>query len=250
MIKKMTIGCKGIKLMRGSEGCRLTASADTDGVPMIGYGTRGTLADGRKIVFGLTITQAEADAAYEAYMNRRCYQDIYKKIKVDINQNQFDALVDLAYNLGSIPMKLADAINQGKDKQTISDIINSYNHGKVKDKTTGVTTSVVMNGLTKRRAKDVALYFDTSTDNCVPPKPDVASGTTQPPTGTVANTSGQNDIAQVSADNAAVMKRLEEMSSTVTMTPKQATESSFTPKTSGETEKSPTTEHPIEIIRG
>lgn len=92
----MKISEVGLNLIKRFEGCRLASYKDSGGVWTIGYGhTKGVTA-------GQTITQAQADAflvedcgkaesAVNKYMS-----------KYNFNQNQFDALVSFAFNIGSI----------------------------------------------------------------------------------------------------------------------------------------------------
>ena len=92
----MKISQTGLELIKKFEGCRLTSYQDSGGVWTIGYGhTKGVTA-------GMTITQAQADSFLvedcgraEAVVNK--YQGKY-----NFNQNQFDALVSFAFNIGSI----------------------------------------------------------------------------------------------------------------------------------------------------
>ena len=89
-------GQAGLNLIKQFEGCRLTAYKCPAGVLTIGYGhTAGVKA-------GQTITQAQADKMlvddverFERNVNK--YYDKYRW-----NQNEFDALVSFAFNLGSI----------------------------------------------------------------------------------------------------------------------------------------------------
>lgn len=77
------------------EGCRLTAYRCPAGVMTIGYGHTG--AD---VFPGKRITQAEADALFEADIKKFADGVSAKLRGARINNNQFDALVSLAYNIG------------------------------------------------------------------------------------------------------------------------------------------------------
>lgn len=84
----------GLALTEQFEGCRLSAYQDQVGVWTIGYGHTGP-----GVGPGLTITQDQANAlllsdiaAAASYVNQT--------VTVPIQQNQFDALVDFAFNLG------------------------------------------------------------------------------------------------------------------------------------------------------
>jgi lysozyme len=83
----------GLQLLTTFEGCELEAYDDGVGVLTIGY---GHTAD---VVAGMTITQAEAEAflqqdleAFESYVT-----DL---VEVDLNSDQFSALVCFCYNTG------------------------------------------------------------------------------------------------------------------------------------------------------
>jgi lysozyme len=83
----------GLKLLTTFEGCELEAYDDGVGIPTIGYGhTAG-------VVYGMTITQAEAEEflrqdleEFESYVT-----DL---VEVDLNADQFSALVCFCYNTG------------------------------------------------------------------------------------------------------------------------------------------------------
>lgn len=77
------------------EGCRLTAYRCPAGVWTVGYGHTGS-----DVIPGKRITQAEADALFEADINKFA-DGVTATLKgVRVNNNQFDALVSLAYNIG------------------------------------------------------------------------------------------------------------------------------------------------------
>ena len=91
------IGQAGLALIKQFEGCRLIAYQCSAGVWTIGYGhTAG-------VYKGMKITQAQADAflkqdiaKFEKYINNPSYVPF----TAQLNQNQFDALVSFAFNLG------------------------------------------------------------------------------------------------------------------------------------------------------
>lgn len=129
----------GLAIIKSCEGCHLKAYLCPAGKPTIGYGhTKG-------VKLGQTITQAQADA----YL-REDVSGAEKNVngfmsKYNFNQNQFDALVSFAYNIGSINQLTA---NGTRSIAQIADKITAYNKGGGK----------VLNGLVKRRAKEQALF--------------------------------------------------------------------------------------------
>ena len=129
----------GIKLITSFEGCRLTAYPDAVGVWTIGYGHTGDVVPGMHIDQATAITYFKNDLKrFEANVNK--YNHIYHW-----TQNQFDAMVSYAYNIGSID-KLVD-----KGKRTIEEISADIpNHNKAGGK--------VLAGLTRRRNAEKALF--------------------------------------------------------------------------------------------
>lgn len=92
------LSAAGIAFIELWEGLRLKAYRDSKGLPTIGIGTT-RYPNGTKVKMGDTCTKAQAYewfrfdiARFEAFVNR--------VIKVPLNQNQFDALVSLVYNIG------------------------------------------------------------------------------------------------------------------------------------------------------
>src|ERR1700761_7803938 len=93
-VNNLTYSKDGLTLTEQFEGCRLVAYQDQVGVWTIGYGHTGS-----GVVAGLTITQDQAKdlltsdvAASAAYVNAA--------VMVELQQNEFDALVDFVFNLG------------------------------------------------------------------------------------------------------------------------------------------------------
>ncbi len=84
----------GLTLTKGFEGLSLSAYADQGGVWTIGYGHTGP-----GVHAGLIITQEQADAFLESDV-AAAVTAVNRLVTSAINQNQFDALVDFAFNLG------------------------------------------------------------------------------------------------------------------------------------------------------
>lgn len=150
----MIISNKGLDLIKQFEGCRLKAYKDPAGVWTIGWGhTKGVKA-------GDEITQEQADkllrddlAVYETKVDK--YDDKYHW-----NQNQFDALVSFAYNIGSIDQLTS---NGRRSIKTISDKILEYNKAGGKK----------LEGLVRRRKAEKALFDEAveGDSSAVEPQP-------------------------------------------------------------------------------
>lgn len=137
----------GIDLIKKYEGCKLKAYLCPASVPTIGYGNT-FYEDGRKVKIGDSINQETAD---ELLFNLvpKFEKIVTSKVKVPINQNQFDALVSHTWNTG------------GSDT-LFSLINNSPGITEIKRwfETKYITANgKVLNGLVKRRKEECELYF-------------------------------------------------------------------------------------------
>lgn len=90
-------GC--LNIIREFEGFRSKPYRCPAGVPTIGYGST-RYADGTAVKLSdPPITEARADEIMRTTLS--VYEDAVNRYKtVELNQNQFDALVDFAYNAG------------------------------------------------------------------------------------------------------------------------------------------------------
>ncbi len=84
----------GLNLTKQFEGLRLSAYTDQVGVWTIGYGHTG-----QEVHVGLTITQDQADAFLVSDV-AGAVACVNRLVTSEINQNQFDAMVDFVFNLG------------------------------------------------------------------------------------------------------------------------------------------------------
>ena len=135
----MNISDNGIKLIFSFEGCRLTAYQDPVGVWTIGVGHTGDVRPGMVIDEATAMNYFRNDIKrFEANVNK--FMPIYH-----FTQNQYDAMVSYAYNIGSIN-KLVD--NGRRSLQEISDDLPNHNKAK----------GVVLKGLTRRRLAEKELF--------------------------------------------------------------------------------------------
>jgi lysozyme len=89
---------KGIELIKRFEGLRLKAYVCSGGVDTIGYGTT-ILPNGIKVPKGSTCTKEQAEMFLKNDLEK-FESGVRKLVTVPIKQNQFDALVCFAYNVG------------------------------------------------------------------------------------------------------------------------------------------------------
>jgi len=143
----MKISQKGINLIKEFEGCRLEAYQCAAGKWTIGYGHTANVKQGDRI------TQQQADdflkndlENFENLVNNKNY------VPQNINQNQFDALVSFAYNLGGNNLKELCTANYPPNKKTTDHIANEIT---LYNKAAGKT----LQGLVNRRAKEKQLFL-------------------------------------------------------------------------------------------
>ena len=134
----------GIDFIKRHEGLRLKAYQDASGVWTIGYGSTGGVSPGD------VITGAQAEALLREDI--RIAEREVNRHKLNINQNQFDALVSFTFNVGSGNFRSSTLLKRIKENPDHPDIKNQFGRwiyagGKRLD------------GLVKRRAEEAKLYF-------------------------------------------------------------------------------------------
>ena len=148
----MQISNNGIALIKRFEGCRLTAYPDpgTGGDPWtIGYGWTGKV-DGNPIKPGMKIDDATADRLLRTGVVS-FDQAVSKMLKVTVTQNQYDALVSLAYNIGTRALStstLMKKLNAGDVKGAADEFLRWNRSG-----------GKVMAGLTNRRKAEREVFL-------------------------------------------------------------------------------------------
>ena len=146
---EMHVSPSGVDLICNFEGLRLKAYDDGVGVWTIGFGTT-KYPNGIRVKKGDTCTLDQA----KAYMQndlKAFEQTVNNTVKVPLNQNQFDALVSLAYNIGSTAFKnstLVRQLNEGNYKAAANQFNVWVNAGGKR-----------MQGLVNRRAAEKTLFL-------------------------------------------------------------------------------------------
>lgn len=131
-------GQNGIELIKYFESCKLTAYLCPAGKWTIGWGHTKGVREGQ------TITQKQADSLLKSDLETAEYY--VNKLNLNLNQNQFDALVSFCYNAG--PGNLSKLVRNRTLRQ-IADAMLLYNKGG----------GIVLNGLIKRRNKERNLFL-------------------------------------------------------------------------------------------
>ena len=147
--ESMSVSNKGVDLICEFEGKRLAAYDDGVGVWTIGFGTI-KYPNGVRVKKGDTCTLDQA----KEYMRHDLIEfehTVNSSVKVPLNQNQFDALVSLAYNIGSNAFKsstLVKKLNTGDYQGAASQFDVWVNAGGKR-----------MQGLMNRRDKEKLLFL-------------------------------------------------------------------------------------------
>ena len=139
----MTYSQTGLNLTEQFEGCRLTAYRDGGGVLTIGYGHT------RHVQAGDVITQDQADKFLLADVSDAA-DAVNDYVTVDLTQNQFNGLVDFAFNCGVGAFKgstLLKLLNAGQIEAACAQLARWNQDG-----------GVVVAGLTRRRQAEQVLF--------------------------------------------------------------------------------------------
>jgi lysozyme len=146
----MKTGSAGIALIKAFEGYSPTIYLCPAGKPTIGYGHVVCAEDH----FTSSITEAEAsELLIKDLVSRETA--VSEMIKIPINQNQFDALISFAYNLGISALRgstLLRYLNSRKFDMAAGEFLK-WNKATVKGQ------MVTLAGLAKRRKAEKDLFI-------------------------------------------------------------------------------------------
>ena len=147
----MILNEKGIALMHQFEGLKLTAYLCPAKVWTIGYGNT-FYEDGSKVMRGQKVSKERAEQLFFNITNKNFAEPLLKLLKVQINENQFSALVCFAYNVGIGALTkstLLRKVNTNPNDLTIRNEFLKWNKAGGR----------VLRGLTNRRIAEANLYF-------------------------------------------------------------------------------------------
>lgn len=138
-----------LELIKSSEGFSAKPYLCPAGIPTIGYGST-------RYANGFAVSLKDAPISEQAagdimLATLQAYEDAVERyVQVPLNQNQFDALVDFAYNAGAQNLRtstLAKKLNAGDYKGAAAEFPR-WNMGGGK----------ILTGLVTRRARERALF--------------------------------------------------------------------------------------------
>lgn len=138
------IGKPGLDLIKSFEGLKLRAYLCPAKVWTIGFGSTGP-----HVTPGKVITEAQADELLKDDLDR-FEKAVTRLVTVPLTQNQYDALVSFAFNVGISALErstLLKRVNAKLFDQAAAEF-SKWNRGGGK----------ILAGLTRRRAAEAALF--------------------------------------------------------------------------------------------
>lgn len=152
---KYQLSQAGFALTKIDESFSSHVYLDEAGIPTIGFGFR--VLNGKPVTMDtppMTLSQAQ----YELRNQMQKYVDaVNSLVKVNLTQNQFDALVSTCYNVGEVQFantRLLKAVNASDFKLAAA----VYPSTDIYDKKNGVETK--SQGLINRRMKELNMFLN------------------------------------------------------------------------------------------
>ena len=146
----MQVSQNGLNLIKEFEGLSLIPYLCPANKATIGYGST-YYPNGIKVTMkDISITEQKATEMLEFIANKDFGTNINKVVKVPLTQNQFDALVSFAYNVGNKNLNwstLLKKLNQG-DYEGASNEFGRWNQ----------SNGNILKGLVLRRQKEKELF--------------------------------------------------------------------------------------------
>ena len=149
--KTMKLSISGLELIKKHEGFRSKPYLCPANVPTIGYGATYYLNDTSVSMTDGSISKSQASDLLKQ-MVVRYEQGVERYVQSEINQNQFDALVSFAYNLGLGAFKSSTLLKKINADPCDPDIHYQF-------KRWVRANGIILDGLVRRRKEEVELYF-------------------------------------------------------------------------------------------
>jgi len=134
---------EGISLIKKFEGCRLEPYFCSGNVLTIGYGHT------KDVIENMSITEDTAEALLKEDL-KDFEEQVSNLVKVELNQNQFDALIAWTFNLGSGNLSSSTLLKK----------LNNSEYGEVPEqiKRWNKAGGKVLEGLIRRREAEALLF--------------------------------------------------------------------------------------------
>lgn len=141
----------GLKLIKAYEGFRADSRKLSDGRWVIGYGHTKAARE------GLKITEAEAQAILSEFDLPPIEEALNELLLVPVSQNEFDALVSFAFNIGLSQFESSDVLASvnANNKLKAAWAMESWRKARVGQR------DMVVDPLVRRRADEKALFLKT-----------------------------------------------------------------------------------------
>lgn len=138
-----SINAAGMNIIKQSEGLELKAYRCPANILTIGYGSTGP-----HVKEGMVITEAQAEELLRSDLRR--FEDAVDRAAPDATDNQFSAMVSLAFNIGEGAFIGSSVLRKHKagDRVGAAESFKLWNKGGGR----------VLPGLVKRRAAEAQLY--------------------------------------------------------------------------------------------
>lgn len=147
----MRLGTPGEKLIKSFEELRTTPYRDVAGVVTVGWGHTAR-AGGYVPRMNAPISEAQAEAIFQSDI-AGFVSEVNDLVKVDLNQNEFDALVSFQFNTGHLGSStLLKLLNAG-NRAAVPGELMKWNKATVDGELQEVA------GLTRRRKEEGALFL-------------------------------------------------------------------------------------------
>lgn len=148
MAQNNSLSQKGLDFIKGYEKLSLTVYKDQAGYDTIGYGHK--VLPGEDFSKGITKEQAEGLLKNDV---QGAVNAVNSALKVSVKQNQFDALVSLAFNAGPVSVKASNQMMRAVNAGHVSeDNFTAYRFVHANGQ------PVVSIGLLRRREDEYQMY--------------------------------------------------------------------------------------------
>lgn len=204
----MKLNKEGLNHIKSYEGLRLKAYKvlESEKYYTIGYGHYGT-----DVRFGEEISKAKADQLFEKDIEK-FEKAVSNALKVSVTQNQFNALVSLAYNIGVTGFQTSSLLK----RLNKSDYVGAGKEFSLWNKSGGK----IIQGLVNRRKKERALFEkDIKKESAAKPSPAKAPAKA-PVKETVKTVSYKiksgDTLSEIAQDHKTTMKKIMELNPKIT----------------------------------